>query len=133
MATQLQNLGVISAIVVGAFYEHSDSQRPGPQCPVNLLAAKAGSGAETETGRVASCELRGSGGSAYGTGAPARLLYGQQIVSSSSSAAAPTNSTLAPEMRSWLMGTGKFPSSLGGDSGSEGSGASGSEDSWQWQ
>jgi hypothetical protein len=40
----------------------------------------------------------------------------------SASAAAPTNSTLAPaisnEMRSWLMGIGKFSSPLGGNSGS---------------
>jgi hypothetical protein len=47
MATQLQNLGGVSAIVVGAFfYEHNDQVHS----LVNLLAAKAGPGAETETG-----------------------------------------------------------------------------------
>ena len=46
MATQLQNLGGVSAIVVGAFCEHNDQVHS----LVNLLAAKAGPGAETETG-----------------------------------------------------------------------------------
>jgi hypothetical protein len=46
MATQLQNLGGVSAIVVGAFSEHNDQVHS----LVNLLAAKAGPGAETETG-----------------------------------------------------------------------------------
>ena len=38
MATQLQNLGGVSAIVVGAFCEHNDQVHS----LVNLLAAKAG-------------------------------------------------------------------------------------------
>jgi hypothetical protein len=46
MAMQLQNLGGASAIVVGAFCEHNDQVHS----PLNLLAAKAGPGAETETG-----------------------------------------------------------------------------------
>ena len=45
MATQLQNLGRVSAVVVGAFCEHNDQVHS----LVNLLAAKAGPGAETET------------------------------------------------------------------------------------
>jgi hypothetical protein len=46
MATQLQNLGGVSAIVVGAFCEHNDQVHS----LANLLAAKAGPGAEPETG-----------------------------------------------------------------------------------
>jgi hypothetical protein len=47
MATQLQNLGGVSVIVVGAsFCEHNDQVHS----LVDLLAAKAGLGAETETG-----------------------------------------------------------------------------------
>jgi hypothetical protein len=47
MATQLQNLGGVSAIVVGAFCEHNDQVH---SSPVNLLATKVRPGAETETG-----------------------------------------------------------------------------------
>jgi hypothetical protein len=43
---KLQNLGGVSAIVVGAFCQHNDQVRS----PVSLLAAKAEHGAETETG-----------------------------------------------------------------------------------
>jgi hypothetical protein len=46
MATQLQNLGGVSAIVVGAFCEHNDQVHS----LMNLLAAKAGPGAEADTG-----------------------------------------------------------------------------------
>jgi hypothetical protein len=46
MATQLQNLGGASAIVVGVFCEHKHDQ---VHSLVSLLAAKAGPGAETET------------------------------------------------------------------------------------
>jgi hypothetical protein len=45
MATQLQNLRGASAIVVGAFCEHNDQVHS----LVDLLAAKTGPGAETET------------------------------------------------------------------------------------
>jgi hypothetical protein len=47
MAKQLQNLGGASTIVVGAFCEHNDQVQ---HSLVNLLAAKTGPGAETETG-----------------------------------------------------------------------------------
>jgi hypothetical protein len=46
MTTQLQNLGGVSDIAVGAFCEHNDQAHS----LVNPLATKAGPGAETETG-----------------------------------------------------------------------------------
>ena len=45
MAMQLQSLGGVSAIVVGAFCEHNDQVHS----PANLLAAKAGPGAPKKT------------------------------------------------------------------------------------
>jgi hypothetical protein len=49
MATQLQDLGGVSAVVRCRWW-FLRAQRPGPHGPVDLLAAKAGPGAETETG-----------------------------------------------------------------------------------
>jgi hypothetical protein len=46
MATQLQDLGGVSAVVAGVFCEHNDQIHS----PLDLLATKAGPAAETGTG-----------------------------------------------------------------------------------